>query len=258
MNRRTALVALAGSLPALRASDSSRVPVVVELFTSEGCSSCPPADAFLAQLDHQPISGVEVIALSEHVDYWNHLGWMDAFSSPLYSARQQQYASRFKMESVYTPQMVINGRAESLGSDSSKVRSIIEELARSAVAAVRVERTDSRGEDPEDAIRVRATVDSLPAGVKKDSFELVLAITESGLSSSVSNGENAGRLLKHTGVVRSMTRIADIDPRKSRSYSATLMTQVAHNWNRQRLRAALFLQSRDTLAILGAASCPLS
>jgi hypothetical protein len=258
MNRRTALVALAGSLPALRASDSSRWPVVVELFTSEGCSSCPPADALLAKLDQQPISGIEVIALSEHVDYWNHLGWMDAFSSPLYSARQQQYASRFKMESVYTPQMVINGRAESLGSDSSKVRSIIEDVAKSSVVAVRVERTESRSDDPTDAVRVFTMVDSIPASLKKVPLELVLAITESGLSSSVSNGENAGRMLKHTGVVRSMTRIADIDPHKARGYSATLMTQVARNWNLSRLRAVLFLQSRDTLAIVGAASCPLS
>ena len=257
MNRRTALVAVAGSIPALRASDPSHVPVLVELFTSEGCSSCPPADALLAQLDRQPISGVEVIALSEHVDYWNHLGWMDAFSSPLYSARQQQYASRFKMESVYTPQMVINGRAELLGSDSSKVHSIIEEMAKAPVAVLRIEKTEARGEDGQDAMRVRATVESIPAVFKKDSFELILAITENGLSSSVSKGENAGRVLKHTGVVRSMTRIAEIDPRKSRGYSATLMTQAARNWNRSRLRAALFLQSRETQAISGAASCSL-
>jgi hypothetical protein len=255
MNRRSALIALAGSLPALRASDSSRIPVLVELFTSEGCSSCPPADALLAQLDRQGMSDIEVVALSEHVDYWNHLGWADAFSSPLFSARQRTYASKFRMESVYTPQMVINGRSESLGSDSSKVRAAIEEAAQAPRATMRIDKVESHGEDGANSMRVRATVESMPAVLKKETFELVLAITENGLSSAVSNGENSGRLLRHAGVVRSMTRIAELDPRKSRGYSATLMTQVLPNWNRSHLRAALFLQGRDTQVVSGVAVC---
>jgi hypothetical protein len=257
MNRRTALIALAGSVPSLRGSDSSRIPVLVELFTSEGCSSCPPADALLAQLDRQAPSGIEVVALSEHVDYWNHLGWADSFSSPLYSARQRQYASKFRMESVYTPQMVINGRSEALGSDSSKVHAAIEEAAQAPRAALRIERAESRGEDGAGSMRVRAIVESLPAGSKKEAFDLVLAITENGLSSSVSNGENSGRLLKHTGVVRSMTRIAELDPRKSRGYSATLMTQVAPHWNHSHLKAVVFLQNRETQVVSGVAVCSL-
>ncbi len=257
MNRRTALIALAGSVPALRGSDSSRTPVVIELFTSEGCSSCPPADALLAQLERTSPSGIEVVALSEHVDYWNHLGWMDAFSSPLFSARQRQYASKFRMESVYTPQMVMNGRAEAVGNDVAKVHAAIEEAAQVPRATVRVERAESRGEDGSDTMRLRGVVESLPAASKKETFELILAITEHGLSSNVSHGENSGRMLKHTGVVRSMTRIADVDPRKSRGYSATMMTQVAPSWNRSHLRAVLFLQSRDTQVISGVATCSL-
>src|SRR5512140_3242016 len=105
--------------------------VVVELFTSEGCSSCPPADQVLSRLEspRQPAvirgkqqlplpSGVEVIALGEHVDYWDQLGWKDRFSSPLFSARQQDYGKAFHLESVYTPQIVVNGPKELLGSDS--------------------------------------------------------------------------------------------------------------------------------------------
>src|SRR5579871_3134619 len=107
-----------------------RTPVVVELFTSEGCSSCPPADAVLARLKHdQPVEGAEVIALSEHVDYWNYIGWSDPFSSHDFSARQSGYARAFRLNEVYTPQAVIDGRAEILGSDQGRAE---EEIARAA------------------------------------------------------------------------------------------------------------------------------
>ena len=257
MNRRSALFVLAGSATALRASDPSRVPVLVELFTSEGCSSCPPADALLISLDRQSIDGVEVIPLSEHVDYWNHLGWKDSFSSPLFSARQQQYAVRFGVDSVYTPQMVINGRGEALGSDSSKVYTAIERDAKAARASLRIQVLDPVGDDPPNAVRLKVTVDAIPESLKKETLDLLLAVTESGLSSSVRNGENAGRVLRHTGVVRSLTRVAELEPKKSRGYTATLMTQVARNWDRRAVRAVLFLEGRDTRAIAGVASCTL-
>jgi hypothetical protein len=254
MNRRTALAAIAGSIRTA-VGDSERVPVLVELFTSEGCSSCPPADALLTHLERQSPGGVEVIALSEHVDYWNHLGWADAFSSPLFSARQQQYAARFRVESVYTPQMVINGRFESLGSDSSKIYSAIDQAAKAPRALVRLERISSEEEHNADSARVRVLVDSIPAILKNETFDVMLATTESGVTSSVSRGENAGRLLKHTGVVRTLTRIAEISPRKSRSYTANLMLPLPRTGNK--IRGVLFLQGRDTQVIAGASSCNL-
>src|SRR5580704_11614543 len=110
--RYLAIFALLG-LGGAQAADDRRVPVVVELFTSEGCSSCPPAEQLLSRMDRtQPFAGVRVIALEEHVDYWNSLGWTDPFSSSQYRIRQNDYGRKFSAEGIYTPQMIVNGQAQ--------------------------------------------------------------------------------------------------------------------------------------------------
>src|SRR5690242_801257 len=116
----------------LRGDDkpARRRPVVVELFTSEGCSSCPPADALLAELvSKQPIDDVQIIPLAFHVDYWNNLGWMDRFSAPKFTQRQRDYGQAMKLRSIYTPQMVVNGHEEFVGSDREAAQKAIAQAA---------------------------------------------------------------------------------------------------------------------------------
>src|SRR5262249_49795076 len=112
-------------------SAQNRAPVVVELFTSEGCSTCPTADDLLARLeDRQFIEGAEVIAIEEHVDYWNHDGWIDPFSFSEWTVREQDYAAVFKIDGVYTPQMVIDGREQFIGNRANEVAASIERSAK--------------------------------------------------------------------------------------------------------------------------------
>ena len=122
------------------ASDSAQpVPIVVELFTSEGCSSCPPADSLLRKLDSsQPIAGAHLIVLEEHVDYWDDLGWKDPFSSHEFTLRQSAYAERLKVRAPYTPQMVIDGNFEVLGSDARRLQAVLDSSRSLPTVAVRL------------------------------------------------------------------------------------------------------------------------
>ena len=121
-------------------TSASRTVVIAELFTSEGCSSCPPADDLLRKLlATQPIEGVEIVGLGSHVDYWDNLGWRDPFSSPLFSERQAAYDSaRFRSNRIYTPQLVVDGALEVVGSDAGAVRRTLMTAAKAPKAQVAV------------------------------------------------------------------------------------------------------------------------
>ena len=145
--------------PIAQSEKGKRTPVVVELFTSEGCSSCPPADAVLARLKRdQPVDGAEVIALSEHVDYWNYIGWADPFSAKEFSARQSGYARALNLDQVYTPQAVINGHAEFVGSDQGRAEQEIARAARTPKAEVHLTRDTSAAGD----VALRVQIDKAP------------------------------------------------------------------------------------------------
>jgi hypothetical protein len=233
-------------------SDARRSPVLVELFTSEGCSSCPPADELLTRLvKDQSVSGAEVIALSEHVDYWNRLGWADPYSSPEFSARQNDYGRVFGSDEVYTPQMVVDGRIQFVGSNAGKAQDAITKAAREPKANITITQTRTPARPGEVALEVRVT--NMPTVAAADTIDVMLALTESGLRSNVSRGENAGRNLTHTAVVRKLSSLGVVDG-GSGSFSSNTAAKIEKGWDQSNLRAVVFVQERESRHVLGAGS----
>ena len=234
------------------AASTQRTPVVVELFTSEGCSDCPPADALLRQLEAtQPIPGVEVIPIEEHVDYWNHDGWVDPFSSAQWTSRQQDYVAKLKASTEYTPQMVVDGESQLVGSFAAAAERSIE----IAALGPHVEVAIAPGRpDGKDAADFSVTVGKLPGAAQGKTEEVWLAVTEDGLHSSVSAGENAGHELYHAAVLRSLTKIGDANAAAaSDSFTGDPRVKFGSHWNRANLRVIAFVQEKQTKHILGAA-----
>lgn len=218
------LAALACAIPL--AAQTSRVPVLLELFTSEGCSSCPPADRLLEALDRQPVPNVDLIVLSEHVDYWNSLGWRDPFSSAFFSDRQKQYSNQLAT-TVYTPQLVIDGFISALGSDQHEVMQAVSKAAQKQKLPV--------------SIQSRANGVHIETNIGKSDADLYLVIAADHAQTQVLRGENGGQTLTHVAVVRSMKKIG-----KSASRDVSLAPQAGA------ARIIAFLQDPRTGRILGA------
>jgi hypothetical protein len=224
----------------------TRVPVVVELFTSEGCSSCPAADAALRALEtSQSLNGVEVIALGQHVDYWNRLGWQDPFSSAAFTQRQRDYAQGFG-SGAYTPQAVVNGRYELVGSRRPELAEAIAKAAKAPRARVSVSRAANGS--------LHVSVADLPTGTQQS--EVLLALTETGLSSQVGRGENSGRLLRHASVVRTLRPLGTVAA--TGTFTTTAPLNLEAQGKTQNLRAVVLVQEKGSRHIVGVASLPLS
>ncbi|MET0647336.1 MAG: DUF1223 domain-containing protein [Pyrinomonadaceae bacterium] len=233
----------------------TRRAVVVELFTSEGCSSCPPADAVLARLDKtQPVEGAEVIPLAMHVDYWNHLGWADPFSSHQFSERQGEYASAFGNGQVYTPQMVVDGVREFNGGNSSLAQEAIGAAARQPKGEVQIARSPSQDDG---LVRITTQVEKFPKPTDGEAADVLLAITESNLATDVARGENTGRRLAHVGVVRSLKILGGLPETPGTTFKAETEVPVEKGWRRENLRAVVFAQERGTRRVLAAGSLKL-
>jgi hypothetical protein len=242
------------------ATDSApRVPVVVELFTSEGCSSCPPADALLRQLEQMPpVPNAEIIALSEHVDYWDYIGWSDPFSAEAYSSRQQTYAQALRLTGrrgdVYTPQMVVDGQFEFVGNNAAKARDAIAQAAAFPKAEVTLSLLNPIKADE---LKLRVHASQLPQLHADDQAEVVLAITEYNLASSVTRGENSGRKLRHTAVTRELRTLGQFTATQ-KAFEAETIIKLAANWKRNDLRVVAFIQEQTHRRILGATSIKLN
>lgn len=184
---------------------ATRTPVLLELFTSEGCSSCPPADALLSELDRtQPFPNAELIVLSEHVDYWNQLGWKDPYSSAIFSARQNQYAARFGMQDVYTPQIVIDSKWQAVGSDRGEIRRDIKKAAAHPKLPITLEASRNANSG---LLQLTLTP---PAALPSADVYLVLA--KNRVTSHVAHGENAHRTLSHTAVAYQILKLGSLEP----------------------------------------------
>lgn len=231
--------------PSTPASGAASRTVVVELFTSEGCSSCPPADELLTHLRQDLAArNIQVVPLGFHVDYWNSLGWKDRFSSADYSHRQEQYARSLKVDGPYTPQMVVDGAEEFVGSSARQAdRAIRNAASQPEIAVVKL---SPAGTD-QLSIDVKAPATAGDAGV-------LLAITEDNLSTNIGSGENHGRTLHHAAVVRELRSVGRLH---DGSFQASVPIKLEKDWKREDLRAVVFVQKNDAGKIQGAASVAL-
>ncbi len=220
-------------------SHAAKSPVLVELFTSEGCSSCPPADRLLTSLDKdQMVNGAEVITLGFHVDYWDHGGWRDRFSSAEYTRRQEAYVRRFGLDSSYTPQAVIDGAVEAVGNNRESVKDAINSAAASPKAVISAEIVGDK---------LRIELSEIPA---KQASTVYLAAAENGLVSNVSGGENSGSQLSHVSVVREMRVVGKLDAGQTTAKMEAALP-VNSAWKAPNLRYVVFVQENASLKILG-------
>jgi hypothetical protein len=226
--------------------------VIVELFTSEGCSSCPPADALLQKLEaRQPVAGATIVGLEEHVDYWNHDGWRDPFSSSQWTQRQLDYGAKFQND-AYTPQMVVNGESQFVGNNGQEAELEIEKAARRVKADVAIA---SEASNAARGPRFSVTVGKVTGIQNGDVAEVWLAVSEDSLHSSVSRGENAGRELRHIATLRSLQKIGIANAGgASLSFRADRDITISPDWVPANLHVVVFVQMKKSREILGAAS----
>ena len=236
----------------MAAQEDAVKPILVELFTSEGCSSCPAADRFLTELqESQPIAGVVIIPLGVHVDYWDHLGWKDPFSAPEFSDRQRELARIWGDEQIYTPQLVINGKTGLVGSRRQEVLAALQQAADYRPLQVQFEALPAgkKGSVIELQIRVEgfAAADS-----DRGRYRLRLAVTEDNLQSKVARGENSGRHLKHVAVVRKLAPVGAFKTPVD-FFQTTTRIELDPSWKRDDLSIVVFVEDLRSLEILGAA-----
>jgi hypothetical protein len=221
-------------------------PILVELFTSEGCSTCPPADALLEKLDSsQPVPGAQLIVLSEHVDYWDRLGWKDPFSSSVVTDRQAVYAAKFKLESSYTPQMIVDGSTEFVGNNSHLAEQALQKAVSAQKGSIRISSVSS---DAPGKLSASLEADGLPAGTNADVY-FVVALNHA--ESQVERGENKGHHLVYVAVVESITKVGTTD--KSRNFAKQIEVKIHPHTDLSNVRVIAFLQQHGSGPVIGAA-----
>jgi hypothetical protein len=231
---------------------SKRVPVLLELFTSEGCSSCPPADKLLAAFDQkQPVTGADLIVLSEHVDYWNDGGWRDPFSASQYTERQQIYTDKLHGEGPYTPQLVIDGRAAVVGSNAQQAISAIQRAITEQKIPITLADASHHGNEIKAHVTLNAT--QFSSEVVGGTVYIAVAVNEA--ESQVAHGENAGRSLSHVAVALLLKKVGTVKLGSVFSYDVSV--SIRPEAAAKPLRLVAFLQDQKSGQILGVAALKL-
>jgi len=221
------------------ASAEKKAFVLLELYTSEGCPTCPPADANLARLEReQPVAGVEIITLALHVDYWNSSRWRDEYSSPIFSRRQQIYTQALKTYSNYTPQMIVDGRAEFAGNNLAKAQKAIADAAKTPKATIEIEAA---------ADKFIIKISDLPT---RQTATVFVAVTEDNLASSRKFGAAADRKAEHVSVVRELNSLGTLAAAQSNA-QLELVLRIQPAWTRENLKLVVFAQENASRKILG-------
>ena len=234
------ILVIVGFKPARKSmhTTTSKGFAVVELFTSEGCSSCPSADETVARLLSKNMENVYILAY--HVDYWNRLGWKDPFSKAEYSQRQNQYASKFELNSVYTPQVIVNGSSEFVGSDEDKLtNSVQNNLGKQLAQNIAINTTRSNN-----TVTVNYDIDGSEAVL------LNLALVQPEATTSVKRGENGGRTLHHVNIVRALKTI-------DTNGKGVVTMEVPNELTGITLQLIVYSQSKKNFEILGAGKTSL-
>ncbi len=245
----------AASLEAKSENADEPITVIVELFTSQGCSSCPPADQLLGKIGGRTkVAGreVEVVPLAFHVDYWDYIGWTDPFAAPEWTERQRAYARYFRDDRIYTPQLVAAGGRHCVGSSRDRVEALIGWAA----TQERHVRLDAAVAAVDEHLEIEVDAEVIAAlGSKRPVVKV--AVYDSGHVTPVKRGENARRSLHNENVVRRLESVLTIDPAASGTQQASWRVAIDPEWRRDDLGIAVFAQDPDTGAILGATSSPV-
>jgi len=233
---------------AAQQSTAEARPVVVELFTSEGCSSCPPADLFLQKLDnYQPIEGAQLIVLSEHVTYWDHDGWKDPNSSVDLTYRQTSYEGALGKQEPFTPQIIIDGDREVTLQNLSRVEDVLKQARDETKLPVRLSGVTVAAATP---ALLRAHVDTGENSTKHNA-DVYLAVALNHVESQVLKGENGGRHLVHVAVVQKIIKLGKLS--KGKSFSEDVQVKLTPVEDPKNLRVIAFVQEPGPGKILGAA-----
>jgi len=236
-----------GFLSSGRDSSASSVPVFLELFTSEGCSSCPPADAFIERMDStQPVPGARLIVLSEHVDYWDHQGWKDPYSSHALTERQAAYVRALRLDTAYTPQIILNGSSVLRGG-AQQVEQMLTQAASSATVPVTITSTTIEPGDPK---IVRTHIEVVGTSLSR-SAELFLALALDHAESEVLHGENGGKHLKYVAVTEEIKKVGKIE--KGKDFNQDVELKLNPGVEASNLRVIAFVQESGPGKVLGAA-----